>query len=88
MSIDPLGPVHIGAREIYDQLLATDRKVDGIRSEVAQVASAHGELAADMNDHEARLRVLERSRWPLPSLAALVAIASAVLALISLIRGG
>ncbi|MFZ3471476.1 hypothetical protein ACODT4_20825 [Streptomyces sp. 2.9] len=32
-------------------------------------------------DHEARLDTLERSRWPLPSLAALVAIVGLLLAL-------
>ncbi|MGW6498538.1 hypothetical protein [Nonomuraea angiospora] len=86
--LDPLGPVTIGAREIYDQLLATDRKVDGIRGEVAQVAQAHGELTKDLADHEARIRALERGRWPLPSLAALVALASLILAVISFTRGG
>ncbi|MEV7011533.1 hypothetical protein [Streptosporangium sp. NPDC051022] len=88
--LDPLGlgPVQIGAREIYDLLLATDRKVDGIRAEVSQVAQAHGELVADHADHEARIRALERGRWPLPSIAALVAVASLVLALITFVRGG
>ncbi|MFI6534197.1 hypothetical protein ACIBHY_17180 [Nonomuraea sp. NPDC050547] len=85
---DPLGPVQIGAREIYDQLLQTDRKLDKIDGKVEQVAQAHGELAKDMNDHEGRIRVLERGRWPLPSLAALIALASLVLTLIALTRGG
>ncbi|MFJ2029416.1 hypothetical protein [Streptosporangium sp. NPDC087985] len=88
MSLDPLGPVQIGAREIYDQLLQTDRKVDAVRGEVAQVAQAHGELVNDLTDHESRIRALERSRWPLPSLAALVAIASLILAVLSFTRGG
>jgi hypothetical protein len=83
--LDPLGPVTIGAREIYDQLLATDRKVDGIRGEVAQVANGHGELTKDLADHEARIRNLERGRWPLPSLAAVVSLISVVLAVISFI---
>ncbi|GGS88602.1 hypothetical protein ACFFV7_50890 [Nonomuraea spiralis] len=83
--LDPLGPVTIGAREIYDQLLQTDRKIDGVRGEVAQVAQAHGELVKDAADHEARIRALERSRWPLPSLAAVVSIISVVLAVISFI---
>ncbi|MFE4205350.1 hypothetical protein ACFRSX_03495 [Streptomyces goshikiensis] len=32
-------------------------------------------------DHESRLDALERSRWPLPSLAALVAVVGVLLAL-------
>jgi hypothetical protein len=86
--LDPLAGVQIGAREIYDLLLATDRKVDQMRGEVSQVAQAHGELSADLNDHESRIRALERGRWPLPSLAALVALASLVLTIVPLIRGG
>lgn len=86
--LDPLGPVTIGAREIYDQLLATDRKVDGIRGEVAQVAHAHGELTKDQADHEARIRALERARWPLPSLAAVVSIVSVVLAVLAFMQKG
>ncbi|MFB4276030.1 hypothetical protein ACBJ59_12100 [Nonomuraea sp. MTCD27] len=86
--LDPLGPIVIGAREIYDQLLATDRKVDGIRGEVAQVAQAHGELTKDQADHEARIRALERGRWPLPSLAAAIALASLVLTLITFMSKG
>lgn len=31
-------------------------------------------------DHETRLRALERARWPLPALAILISIASAVIA--------
>ncbi|MER7363563.1 hypothetical protein [Nonomuraea wenchangensis] len=86
--LDPLGPVTIGAREIYDQLLATDRKVDGIRGEVAQVAQAHGELTKDLADHEARIRALERGRWPLPSLAAVISIVSVVLAVLAFLQRG
>lgn len=88
MTSDPLGPVHIGAREIYDKLLDVGGKVDRLDGKVEQTAGAHSEMAKDLSDHEARLRTLERSRWPLPSLAALVALASLILALITLTRGG
>ena len=38
------------------------------------------------SDHEARLRALERSKWPLPSIAVLVALAGAVTGVISMTR--
>jgi hypothetical protein len=38
-------------------------------------------------DHEKRLRSLERARWPLPSLAALLALASLVLAILPHVKG-
>lgn len=37
-------------------------------------------------DHEARLRALERSKWPLPSIAVLVAVAGAITGVISMMR--
>ncbi|MEV4457002.1 hypothetical protein [Microbispora sp. NPDC049633] len=88
MSLDPLGPVTIGAREIYDLLLRTDRKVDQIDSKVEQVATAHAATVTDLADHESRIRALERGRWPLPSVAALVSLASLILAIVAFTRGG
>lgn len=79
--IDPLGPVTIGAREIYDELKTVGVKVDHVSSQLDGVV-------ADVADHETRLRALERSRWPLPSIAALLAVASLVLTLIPIIQGG
>jgi len=35
----------------------------------------------DLKDHEARIRMLERARWPLPSLAVLVSSASLIYSL-------
>jgi len=68
---DPLGPVVITSREIYDQL----------RSVVTLLERALGKLdehGTDLRDHETRLRSLERARWPLPALAVLVAVAALV----------
>lgn len=79
--IDPLGPVTIGAREIYDELKTVGVKVDHVSSQLDGVV-------ADVADHETRLRALERSRWPLPSIAALIAVASLILTLIPIIQGG
>lgn len=78
---DPLAGVQIGAREIYDELKTVGVKVDHVSSQVDGVV-------ADVADHEGRLRSLERNRWPLPSLAAAVALASLVLTLITFVRGG
>lgn len=81
MTLDPLGPITIGAREIYDELKTVGVKVDHVSSQLDGVV-------ADVADHETRLRAIERNRWPLPALAAVVAVASLVLTLISLVQGG
>ena len=74
-----LGPVEIGAREIYDLVQALRGDVHDLRSDV------HGQ-GADLADHEARLRVLERARWPLPALAALVSVIAVVIAAADLLH--
>lgn len=69
-----LGPIVIGAREIYDALLSLIGKVDLMSSRVAdnaRVLDAHERqlreldgVPKDLADHEQRLRGLESSRWP------------------------
>lgn len=74
--MDPHQPyVVIGLKEIYDQVVQ-------LRTVVEQLAARFDETGKDVVDHEARLRALERARFPLPSLAVLVSIASLVLALL------
>lgn len=73
--MDPLGPVVITSREIYDQLVRVAAAVDRVSNQLV-------DMAQDLRDHENRLRALERARWPLPALAVLVAVASLGLSLL------
>lgn len=73
-----LGPIEIGAREIYDKVVGVGTKVDHLDTKV-------GAVAAMQADHEARLRALESTRWPLPTLAALLAVASLVVAVVGVL---
>lgn len=75
---DPLGPVIVTAREIYDQLVRLTTAVEGLLKD-------HGDAEKKLADHEARLRALERTRWPLPSLAAVLSLAALVVAAAPLI---
>lgn len=81
---DPLGPVIITAREIYDQLVrvvaAVERLADGLdgqRRDLRDHETEHQKVEAD---HENRLRSLERGRWPLPSATILIALAALAVA--------
>ena len=76
---EPLGPVIIGAREIYDALVRLTATVD-------RLVDQHDGTRVEVAAHEARLRTLERSRWPLPSLAALVSIAALIVAAAALVE--
>lgn len=70
MSIDP--HVAITTREIYDAVLKLTGKVEVV---ILQQAENNKDLA----DHETRLRDLERSRWPIPTVALLISLAAFIL---------
>lgn len=70
----PEGAVVITTADIYRQLIELTREMSELRGAVGKLA----EREKDIDDHEARLRALERSRWPLPALAALIALASLI----------
>ncbi len=73
----PLGPVVITPREIYDPLVL-------LRDAVRELVQGHQDADRQLGDHEARIRSLERGRWPLPSIAALVSIAALIVAALAL----
>lgn len=62
--------------------------IQDLRSEITKLGTkmdvyiAHDEeTKKDVADHESRIRSLEKSRWPLPSLAAVISVLGVVLAL-------
>lgn len=79
---DPLGPIVITAREIYDQLVRVADALSGLSTRIDRLADGHDEVKRDVADHEARLRSLERSRWPLPSLAAVISLVALAVTII------
>lgn len=89
---DPLGPVQIGAREIYDAVVRvgtaverlTDQHAD-IEREVERHDSQLRPLTSvpeRLTDHEGRLRVLEAARWPLPAASLLIGLAALAVGII------
>lgn len=69
MAEPPLGPIVITSREVYDAVVRLTGRVDVLISQQSATQ-------VDVADHETRLRTLERARWPLPSLAALMGVLS------------
>ena len=95
---DSLGPVTIGATEIYNELLrlrlAAERLVDRV-DEVGRDVGDHearlraleqGDAARALPDHEVRIRAVERRVWSIPSLAAVLAVASLVVTVIDKLK--
>lgn len=71
MEQEPLGVVSIGAREIYDEVV-------GLREDMRSVAEKGEELRADIDDHETRIRDLEKWRYALPVAAVTGVVAAGV----------
>lgn len=80
MSMDPLGGVVITSREIYDAVVRLTGRVDVLIEQ--QTSTTH-----DVQDHEARIRGLERSRWPLPAVSVLIALAALAVGLLPVLSG-
>lgn len=72
MSPEPLGFAVISSREIYDAVVRLTGRVDVLIEQQSHTQ-------ADVVDHEARLRALEKARWPLPSLAVVLSTAAIVI---------
>jgi hypothetical protein len=93
---DPLGPVHIGAREIYDAVVRVGNAVERLTDQTADIERTVDQhdtqlrgltnVPERLTDHEGRLRVLESGRWPLPAAGLLIALAALAVALIPIIR--
>lgn len=56
---DPLG-VTISAREIYDQIV-------GLRDDVRALVQSDAEVGKKLDDHESRLRSVERWKYAVPT---------------------
>lgn len=79
MQPEPLVGVTITAREIYDAVVRLSGGVEVIVAQQAQTKS-------EVEDHETRIRALERARWPLPSIAVLLSVGATVLALLQFLK--
>jgi hypothetical protein len=75
---DPLG-VTISAREIYDQIV-------GLRDDVRSLVQSNAEVGKVLDDHEDRLRSVERWKYAVPT-ALIGALASAGITISKAIGG-
>lgn len=75
---DPGPVVTIGLKEIYEQLIRLNTKVEVLMSD-------QGDSEIKIADHESRLRLLERARWPLPAITILIALASLAVAVVAVV---
>ncbi|MER8042601.1 hypothetical protein [Streptomyces sp. NPDC094032] len=75
---DPATSVAVELEKIRGELTAGFARTDG---SLALLVQRGDQNDRKLDDHETRLDALERGRWPLPSLAALVALVGLALSL-------
>lgn len=66
-----------------ESLNRIERKVDEVIVRLERVAANQETHQGLIVDHEGRLRVIEKGRWPLPQIATLLALASVVVAVLN-----
>lgn len=95
---DPLGPVTIGAREIYDAVIALTGQLKEVRGDLRRQEDAHAvqvaRVAEDrrhvnerMAGYASRLRAVEKRVWALPSASLIVAVLAVVVSAAALRNG-
>jgi septal ring factor EnvC (AmiA/AmiB activator) len=78
--------VFISSAQMYQELRSLSDGVTRVETKLDGIAQGLTDVGKDVSDHETRIRALERSRWPLPSLAALVSLGALALALFQALR--
>ncbi|MEV6422289.1 hypothetical protein [Streptomyces sp. NPDC051662] len=81
MTTPPDPGVYSSSTQTYQEVQKLGRGVDRIEMKLDEVLRETSDIRGDVADHESRLRVLERARWPLPTITALAAVAAVVIAL-------
>ena len=74
--------ITITLRDVWTELRVVSNKADQIAGQVTAMDHRITEIATDGHDHEVRIRSLEKGRWPLPSLAVLVAVCSIIVSVL------
>lgn len=70
--------VIIGLKDVYDQVIA-------LRASVQTLLYKQSDLEIRSADHEARIRALEKNRWPIPALSVVISLSSIGVAVVALL---
>lgn len=78
MTMGPDPGVYISSAQMYQEVRDLAQTVSRIESKVDSFLDEAKDIRADVQDHELRIRTLERARWPLPTVGVLAGLAGAV----------
>ncbi|MEV5953716.1 hypothetical protein AB0M11_08055 [Streptomyces sp. NPDC051987] len=77
--------VFISNAQMYQEVRDLAQAVNRIESKLDNILDDAKDIRSDVQDHELRIRTLERARWPLPTIGALAGIAGAATGVIALL---
>lgn len=77
--------VYISPAQMYQELRSLSDGLTRVETKLDGIGQGLTDVGKDVADHENRLRALERSRWPLPTIGVLAGVAGAATGAFSLI---
>lgn len=69
--------VYISTAQMYQEVRDLTQTVGRIESKMDGFIDEAKDIRSDVQDHELRIRTLERARWPLPTIGVLAGVAGA-----------
>ena len=69
--------VYISTAQMYQEVRDLAQTVGRIESKVDSFLDETKDIRSDVQDHELRIRTLERARWPMPTIGVLAGVAGA-----------
>ena len=76
--------VYISTAQMYQEVRDLAQTVGRIESKVDSFLDEAKDIRSDVQDHELRIRTLERARWPMPTIGVLAGVAGAATGAMSL----
>ncbi len=76
--------VYISTAQMYQEVRDLAQTVSRIESKVDSFLDEAKDIRSDVQDHELRIRTLERARWPLPTIGVLAGVAGAATGAVAL----
>ncbi|MFI8278513.1 hypothetical protein ACIGBH_27305 [Streptomyces sp. NPDC085929] len=77
--------VYISPAQMYQEVRGLAVAVGRIESKIDGILDETKDIRTDLQDHEARIRTLERGRWPLPTLGVIAGVGGAVTGALALL---
>jgi hypothetical protein len=76
--------VYISTAQMYQEVRDLAQTVGRIESKVDSFLDEAKDIRGDLQDHELRIRTLERARWPMPTIGVLAGVAGTATGAIAL----